>query len=215
MYYYVLYVFLHLSLFFCYNMNLYFGPAALHYIINNILSYLILFSTWTSYAVSYLLSSLVRPTSKRLTGPRFLPVKAVPVDLFPHTTHCEMVLLFEREKEETDDTDWGVKSAFVQMEFWLNELNMNYVFTSDNNTNPRTHTHAHTHTRTHTHTHTHIHRVLWGYLGITMAISMSVHMSCKRNSSLKKETILMKLYTVVVYDLRMKERQSLCELQGR
>ena len=35
--------FLHLSLFFvCYNMNLYFGPAALHYIINNILSYLIL-----------------------------------------------------------------------------------------------------------------------------------------------------------------------------
>jgi len=39
MYYYVLYVFLHLSLFFCYNMNLYFGPVALHYIINNILSY--------------------------------------------------------------------------------------------------------------------------------------------------------------------------------
>jgi len=42
MYYYVLYVFLHGSLFFGYNMNLYFGPAALHYIINNILSYLIL-----------------------------------------------------------------------------------------------------------------------------------------------------------------------------
>jgi len=41
MYYYVLYVFLHLSLFFCYNMNLYFGPAAIHYILNNILSYLI------------------------------------------------------------------------------------------------------------------------------------------------------------------------------
>ena len=41
--------------FWCYNMNLYFGPAALHYIINNILSilsYLILFkkpynNTWT------------------------------------------------------------------------------------------------------------------------------------------------------------------------
>jgi len=30
-------------LFFCYTMNLYFGPAALHYIINNILSYLILY----------------------------------------------------------------------------------------------------------------------------------------------------------------------------
>jgi len=40
--YYDLYVFLHLSLFFCCNMNLYFGPAALHNIINNILSDLIL-----------------------------------------------------------------------------------------------------------------------------------------------------------------------------
>jgi len=36
MYYYVLYVFLHLSLFFCYDIELYFGPTALHYIINNI-----------------------------------------------------------------------------------------------------------------------------------------------------------------------------------
>ena len=33
--------FLRLSLFFCYNMNLYFGPAALHYIKNNILSYIL------------------------------------------------------------------------------------------------------------------------------------------------------------------------------
>ena len=29
------------GIFFGYNMNLYFGPAALHYVINNILSYLI------------------------------------------------------------------------------------------------------------------------------------------------------------------------------
>jgi len=40
MYYYVFHVFLHLSLFLGYNMNLYFGPAALHYIIT--ISYLIL-----------------------------------------------------------------------------------------------------------------------------------------------------------------------------
>jgi len=45
MYYYVLYVFQHISLFFCYNLNLYFGPAALHYIINNILSLLNVITT--------------------------------------------------------------------------------------------------------------------------------------------------------------------------
>lgn len=42
---------------------------------------------------------LVRPLSKRLKGPRFYPVKAVPVDLFPHTNHCELVMLFEREQD--------------------------------------------------------------------------------------------------------------------
>ena len=31
-------------------------------------------------------------------GPPFVPVCAVPVDLFPHTPHCEMVVLFERVK---------------------------------------------------------------------------------------------------------------------
>jgi len=38
--------FLHCSLFFCYtcSVNLYFGQAALHYIINNILLYLILYA---------------------------------------------------------------------------------------------------------------------------------------------------------------------------
>jgi len=42
MYSYVLCVFsTYFTLFFCYNMNLYFGPAGTHYIINNILYYLI------------------------------------------------------------------------------------------------------------------------------------------------------------------------------
>jgi tRNA (uracil-5-)-methyltransferase len=45
--------------------------------------------------------SLVRPTSKRLKGPRFYPVKAVPVDLFPYTDHCELVILFEREHTDS------------------------------------------------------------------------------------------------------------------
>ncbi|XP_023182932.1 tRNA (uracil(54)-C(5))-methyltransferase homolog isoform X2 [Xiphophorus maculatus] len=33
---------------------------------------------------------------KKLTGDAFSPTLAVPVDMFPHTPHCELVLLFER-----------------------------------------------------------------------------------------------------------------------
>lgn len=33
---------------------------------------------------------------RRITGEAFKPVVAVPVDLFPHTPHCELVLVFER-----------------------------------------------------------------------------------------------------------------------
>uniref|UniRef100_UPI0037E96B4B tRNA (uracil-5-)-methyltransferase homolog B n=1 Tax=Semicossyphus pulcher TaxID=241346 RepID=UPI0037E96B4B len=33
---------------------------------------------------------------KKLTGKAFSPTLAVPVDMFPHTPHCELVLLFER-----------------------------------------------------------------------------------------------------------------------
>lgn len=33
---------------------------------------------------------------KKLTGEAFSPTLAVPVDMFPHTRHCELVLLFER-----------------------------------------------------------------------------------------------------------------------
>lgn len=33
---------------------------------------------------------------KKLRGEAFSPTLAVPVDMFPHTPHCELVLLFER-----------------------------------------------------------------------------------------------------------------------
>lgn len=39
---------------------------------------------------------LCRPTSKKFEGAPFHMVKAQPVDLFPHTNHCELVVLFER-----------------------------------------------------------------------------------------------------------------------
>merc|ERR1719244_1084164 len=39
---------------------------------------------------------LSRPPSKTAKGDPFLPVKVIPVDLFPHTKGFELVLLFER-----------------------------------------------------------------------------------------------------------------------
>uniref|UniRef100_A0A3B4AIS8 tRNA (uracil(54)-C(5))-methyltransferase n=1 Tax=Periophthalmus magnuspinnatus TaxID=409849 RepID=A0A3B4AIS8_9GOBI len=35
-------------------------------------------------------------SQKKLSGEAFTPTLAVPVDMFPHTPHCELVLLFER-----------------------------------------------------------------------------------------------------------------------
>ncbi|KAK7590922.1 hypothetical protein V9T40_002535 [Parthenolecanium corni] len=37
-----------------------------------------------------------KPPSKTLFGSQFLPVKAIPVDNFPHTNHCELILYLER-----------------------------------------------------------------------------------------------------------------------
>lgn len=39
---------------------------------------------------------LGRRETKYLQGECFVPVKAVAVDLFPHTNHCELVILFKR-----------------------------------------------------------------------------------------------------------------------
>jgi len=40
--------------------------------------------------------ALCGPPSQRLKGEAFRPVKAIPVDMFPHTSHCEVVMVFER-----------------------------------------------------------------------------------------------------------------------
>ncbi|XP_073955860.1 tRNA (uracil-5-)-methyltransferase homolog A [Choristoneura fumiferana] len=51
---------------------------------------------------------LSRPSSKTLRGAPFVPVRAVPVDMFPHTKHVELAILFEREEdpcEEPQDSD--------------------------------------------------------------------------------------------------------------
>ena len=52
--------------------------------------------------------SLCRRKSRSIKGLPFRPVCAIPVDLFPHTPHCELVILLERIKQhelaETDPT---------------------------------------------------------------------------------------------------------------
>jgi hypothetical protein len=44
--------------------------------------------------------SLIRPESKKIKGKPFVPVRAVPVDLFPDTMHCELIILFERYSDK-------------------------------------------------------------------------------------------------------------------
>lgn len=39
---------------------------------------------------------LGRPDSKTMHGDPFVPIKAVAVDMFPHTRHCELIIYFER-----------------------------------------------------------------------------------------------------------------------
>ncbi|XP_033748166.1 tRNA (uracil-5-)-methyltransferase homolog A-like [Pecten maximus] len=48
---------------------------------------------------------LTRQTSRRNKGPPYRPVKAVPVDMFPQTPHCELVIMFERDQPYTSQED--------------------------------------------------------------------------------------------------------------
>ena len=42
---------------------------------------------------------LCRPTSTSFQGPPFVPKRAFALDLFPHTPHCELIVLLEREEQ--------------------------------------------------------------------------------------------------------------------
>ncbi|XP_076107745.1 tRNA (uracil-5-)-methyltransferase homolog A-like isoform X1 [Mytilus galloprovincialis] len=48
---------------------------------------------------------LMKNPSKKTKGMPYKPVKAIPVDLFPYTKHCEMVILFERKLPEPEADD--------------------------------------------------------------------------------------------------------------
>ncbi|GMF11957.1 unnamed protein product [Phytophthora lilii] len=44
--------------------------------------------------------TLCGPSTKSIQGQAFEPVHAAPVDMFPHTPHCEMIIVFDRVKAE-------------------------------------------------------------------------------------------------------------------
>lgn len=46
--------------------------------------------------------SLCRPQSNRFRGMPFKPTRAISVDLFPHTDHCELMIEFVRQKPDQD-----------------------------------------------------------------------------------------------------------------
>lgn len=56
---------------------------------------------------------LMRPCSKVMRGVPFVVKKAISVDLFPHTPHVELVLLFERDPEK-DESEEVVVEAEVK-----------------------------------------------------------------------------------------------------
>ncbi len=47
-------------------------------------------------AAAHNFSTLARPTSNSHPGDPFVPRAVVPVDMFPHTRHFELAILFER-----------------------------------------------------------------------------------------------------------------------
>ncbi|XP_039753555.1 tRNA (uracil-5-)-methyltransferase homolog A [Pararge aegeria] len=59
------------------------------------------------------LVDLSRPSSKTLWGAPFVPVRAIPVDMFPYTRHVELAVLFEREKTNEQDDEEPVPEDII------------------------------------------------------------------------------------------------------
>merc|ERR1712150_9732 len=69
---------------------------------------------------------LGRLTSKAYKGDPFIPKRVIPVDLFPHTNHFELIIYFERfplpkrpkqeEKENVEIKEENVESKEEKME---------------------------------------------------------------------------------------------------
>lgn len=78
---------------------------------------------------------LGRPESKQYKGEPFYPTTAVAVDMFPHTSHTEMIVLFER-KEETPKTTESEKKQESSNETTTTEENKEIAKEKDNKAEP-------------------------------------------------------------------------------
>ncbi|CAM9524232.1 unnamed protein product [Discosporangium mesarthrocarpum] len=56
---------------------------------------------------------LCGPSSKKTKGAPFRPVKAIPVDMFPHTNHTELIMVFERFEPEPSTEGEGEEGEEV------------------------------------------------------------------------------------------------------
>ncbi|XP_067010006.2 tRNA (uracil-5-)-methyltransferase homolog A isoform X2 [Anabrus simplex] len=69
---------------------------AVHHLRNALNLHKLIFVSCEPKAAMENLLQLCRPASKTYKGAPFVPIRAVPVDLFPHTAHCELVVYLER-----------------------------------------------------------------------------------------------------------------------
>ncbi|KAI9248559.1 S-adenosyl-L-methionine-dependent methyltransferase [Phascolomyces articulosus] len=60
----------------------------------------VIFISCDAYQAMQNFISLCRPTSNRFKGMPFRPTRAVSIDLFPHTEHCELLIEFVRIEED-------------------------------------------------------------------------------------------------------------------
>mmetsp|Transcript_14865 Transcript_14865/g.18389 ORF Transcript_14865/g.18389 Transcript_14865/m.18389 type:complete len:368 (+) Transcript_14865:1-1104(+) len=51
----------------------------------------------------------VTQNSKRRPGTPYVPIKSIPVDMFPHTDHCELVTVFQRKLTQSESESDSVK----------------------------------------------------------------------------------------------------------
>ena len=61
----------------------------------------------------FFISSLCRPTTNRNKGAPYNLLRAVPVDLFPHTAHCESILLMERFSKDSSESSSIASSSNI------------------------------------------------------------------------------------------------------